>query len=199
MSASAVGVDTSSSAGYAYSATPSRTRARTLPAYSVLAYTRLGSVDTAAQLGNSTATYASYTTGLSEHVRSLIFADDVDGFDAKLAAIQAKLRMGDIVLAAELANLARGVLPVVGLGASERAVAIEALAGALAPELEHVVVTLIRELCASTLEDIQVSAIAAAAHLSKGSKALLRPSADRLARTGSARVRRAAAAFLRES
>ncbi|WP_437732187.1 hypothetical protein [Sorangium sp. So ce1335] len=134
---------------------------------------------------------------ISPYVAALVEAHDVDAIDSARAQIQSRLRAyHDESLAAELDALVRGQLGI-PCDADQRALAIDALAGAKVALFEPMVVELVKYMCSSGDEHLQVAAIAASTHLRRYRKGELRPLMTLLSSGGSERVRRAAKAFLR--
>lgn len=123
-------------------------------------------------------------------------SEDPDRVTEAAAAIQRRLRSGGADLAAHLRRIALGDHQ--GADATFRCIALETMAGARAPAHEPHVVELIREFVASDDEDVVLSAIAAAGFLSREGKASIRSMVHERGTRGSARLRRAMDAFLRE-
>jgi hypothetical protein len=121
----------------------------------------------------------------------LIKADDADEVDHARTRVQTTLRAGDQVLADRLILVAR-----THPDHDIRARVLSTLLGARCTALEARLVDLLREVFHDDDEWLVVVAIAAAADLSGNGRLQLRESIQQFARSGSARVQRAAKAFL---
>ncbi|WP_433931154.1 hypothetical protein AB3662_43595 [Sorangium cellulosum] len=162
-----------------------------------------GGIKTARGLTSDVAAAAPEMAGQQDpsnlFVVALMAAHDIDSIDAATSDIQKRLRAyRDEAVADELDGIARGRIGV-SYDQEKRILAMEALAGAKVASFEPMVLELIRHMCSTDDEHLQVAAVAVATHLSRLGKRELRSLMIRLSTEASERVRRAAAAFLRAS
>jgi len=138
------------------------------------------------------ASKARPATATNTAVQALVDAMDLESIDEATSALQDLLQQGDDRVAQDLARIARGSGDL-----DTRRLALSALAGARVASRMGSVTSLIRDLCAGSEESLQVSAIAAIAHLSNKHRDELRSVVSSLAASSTPRVRAAALALLR--